>query len=35
MRQYTFREVASPFYEVTMSEFNTLRSIPYADFRQT
>lgn len=35
IRKYTFPEVASPFYEVTMSEFNTLRSIPYADFRQT
>lgn len=35
IRQYTFPEVASPFYEVTMSEFTTLRSIPYADFRQT
>ncbi len=35
MRKYTFPEVASPFYEVTVSEFNTLRSIPYADFRQT
>lgn len=35
MRKYTFPEVASPFYEVTMSEFNTLRSIPYADFHQT
>jgi hypothetical protein len=35
MRQYTFKEVASPFYEVTVNEFNTLRSIPYADFRQT
>ena len=35
MRQYTFPEVASPFYEVTFNEFNTLRSIPYADFRQT
>jgi hypothetical protein len=35
IRQYTFREVASPFYEVTTNEFNTLRSIPYADFHQT
>lgn len=35
MRQYTFKEVASPFYEISFNEFNTLRSIPYADFRQT
>ena len=35
VRQYTFPEVASPFYEVNINEFNTLRSIPYADFRQT
>ena len=34
-RQYTFKEVASPFYEVNFNEFTTLRSIPYADFRQT
>lgn len=35
IRKYTFPEVASPFYEVTTSEFNTLRSISYADFHQT
>jgi len=35
IRQYTFPEVASPFYEVTTNEFNTLRSIPYADFLQS
>ena len=32
IRQYTFPEVASPFYEVTNDEFNTLRSISYAKF---
>ena len=35
LRQYTFDAVASPFYEVNLSEFTTLRSIPYADFHQT
>lgn len=35
IRQYTFKEVASPFYEVSINEFITLRSISYADFRQT
>jgi len=32
IRQYTYPEVASPFYEVTTEEFITLRSIPYAKF---
>lgn len=35
IRQYTFPEVASDLYEITTNEFNTLRAIPYADFRQT
>lgn len=35
IRQYTFNEVASPFFEITGTEFITLRSIPYADFHQT
>jgi len=34
IRQYTFPEVASPFYEVNVNEFNTLRSISYAKFIQ-
>ena len=32
IRKYTYPEVASPLYEITVNEFNTLRSIPYAKF---
>lgn len=34
IRQYTSPEVASPYYELTIEEFITLRSIPYAKFIQ-
>lgn len=34
IRQYTSPEVASPYYELTVDEFNTLRSISYAKFIQ-
>jgi hypothetical protein len=32
IRQYTYPEVASPFFEVSIREFYSLRQLPYAKF---